>query len=730
MSKADHRKRHSARHTKPQNQKTAGPAERPKSSQVLIILAIVVLAGIPFYLGKYFELNFPDPYDSGSYAYSAAHILMGHARIGVDEKPSAQLGTLLVNILGVWLSGEFSETGPKVMQMLFQAAALVLMFIAMRKLFGILPAAVGIIVASVYLSSPLIAKFGNVKEQHMIAFMVIGASCFILYQLGGKWWWAVLAGAFVSWAPLFKATGTSVVGAMGLFVIAQPFLKHRTFRQTGVDILLLLAGVVAAIGPLYVWILAWNVQIGLPYAFVWQTIGKMLPAGGAADPAKATTDYVSGGRKLIPFSDQWPKVIRFYCVLILPIVLSVGAIGARILRMIASAVAPEKTKANKYDRFVLLLAVWWLLDMAFVWISPRSYEQYYLPLTASGAMLGGYFIALYCDRWSRKPAMPTRDIFFLLDLVFLAVWAIGMWLVVRLTFQILFKTPDVYQTYAHYRMLVTFAIIILGLGAVGMFADKLSRTSSKFRWGLVGTLGLVCMTIMSWHIFFGVRVSPFSGTFYRDQAGNPVQRRGYAQKYDEISGRLRSNGKGPSEQVGEYIRLHSDPTDKMYVWGWYPGIYVSAQRFSSASKCVMMPRPAPAVLAEMVAELLAEFEKEKPKFIVDSRKRHIPMERPPYELWPIARKGFAGIGRTWFLPVDKNAIEAYDKAWGRFLEERFDAAEAERYRVLAPLRQFVMLNYEVAEPEQYVPASDSRLLWHTMFGEHVLFRLKEPDETQ
>ena len=38
--------------------------------------------------------------------------------------------------------------------------------------------------------------------------------------------------------------------------------------------------------------------------------------------------------------------------------------------------------------------------MVFVWVSPRSYVQYYLPLTASGAMLGAYLIALYRDKLS------------------------------------------------------------------------------------------------------------------------------------------------------------------------------------------------------------------------------------------------------------------------------------------------------------------------------------------
>ncbi len=91
-----------------------------------MVLSLVVFAGIPFALGKYFELKCPDPFDSGSYVYSAQHVLSG-ARIGYEEKPSAQAGTLLVNMLGVKLTG-FNETGSKLLQGLFQAAALTLMF--------------------------------------------------------------------------------------------------------------------------------------------------------------------------------------------------------------------------------------------------------------------------------------------------------------------------------------------------------------------------------------------------------------------------------------------------------------------------------------------------------------------------------------------------------------------------------------------------------------------------
>ncbi|MHC4132764.1 MAG: glycosyltransferase family 39 protein, partial [Planctomycetota bacterium] len=181
------------------------PVSKLIAKRWLMISIIAVLAAIPFMMGKYIEFNSPGAFDSGSYVYSAAHIING-AEIGVEEKPSAKLGTLLVNMLGVWLFG-FSDVGPKIIQMMMQATALIMMFIAMKKLFGNLPAAVGVILAATFLSSPLFAKFGNVKEQYMISCMILGMSFFILYQLNSKWYWAILAGAFASWAPLFKETG-------------------------------------------------------------------------------------------------------------------------------------------------------------------------------------------------------------------------------------------------------------------------------------------------------------------------------------------------------------------------------------------------------------------------------------------------------------------------------------------------------------------------------------------
>jgi hypothetical protein len=635
MNKDARKRRLPRRHVTPPKKESAVLAILKKNKKVIVFAIVAILAAIPFSLGKYCEFNSPGPYDSGAYVYSAKHILDG-AVIGVDEKPSAQLGTLLVNMLGVKLYG-FSETGPKLMQTILQAASLVLMFIAIYRLFGILPAAISVIVASTYLSAPLIAKFGNVKEQYMIAFMVMAISCFVLRQSGGRWWWAVLAGAFVIWAPLFKPTGMSAIGALGLFVVMQPLLKNTTFKQTGIDILLLLAGAAIGIGPLYIWLIGWNVKMTLPYAFVWGTLARFLPAAPTAGQPKTVEDYVSASRKLVTFSQQWPIVLRHYAVLILPIALAVGAILARTLRMIRNIAAKNKKTIQACDRFVLLFAVWWLLDMAFIWISPRSYEQYYLPLTASAAMLGGYLI--------------------------------------------------------------------------GVYTNLLANPANKNVWRVVGIIGLLFMIGMSWHIFFGIGKSPYSNTIYRNDAGEPEKRRGYSQRLRDISRNRRENLKGPWEIVGQYIRLHSTPDDKIYVWGWFPGIYVQAQRFSPTAHAVMMPRPTPQVLKGMITQMLKDFEREKPKFIVDSRKRHVPMERPPYELWPIVPKGLLGMKETGFLPLNKNVIQAYDKAWSDMLRNRFDEDEALRYEALKPLREFVMNNYRIVR----------------MFGrKHVLFELKNP----
>jgi hypothetical protein len=611
-------------------------------------VVILVLAGIPFGLGKYIEFKSPDPFDSASNAYSAKRILDG-ATIGIEEKPSAATGTLVVNIIGVWLFG-FSETGPKLLQGILQVSALVLMFLSMRRLFGAPAAAVGVIIASVYLSAPLIAKFGNVKEQYMVAFAVMGVSCYVLGQLDPPrrvWWMMLLAGGFLSWAPLFKETGYSVIAATGLFVIIQPFFKNRTWKKTTKDAGLMLAGLVIAVSPLYMWILTSNHRQALPYSFVWRpVVSVFIDSRGDTEHKPVESERVEVEdkepkeglvMKILPgyVRQSWQllkpeqrkevvfRILRYYRLLILPIALALGSIVASLVRLFWVRLAPSEIQTKKgCERFVLLFAVWWLLDMAFVWVSPRSYEQYYLPLNASAAMLGGYLIAIYCN--------------------------------------------------------------------------KLKTTLYKPKWVVIGLAGVILMIVMMWHIFFGIETSPHSGTKYGQR------RRGYLQKMDAIAKHGTATG-GVWQLVGRYIRENSGPGDKIYVWGWVPGIYLEAQRLSSAPKAFEsdMHRKSPQELADAIDELLTAFEKEPPRFIVDTYKRHFPWDRPPLELWPVIQNQIAQ--ESGARPADSEIVYA------QWLRSHFGEDEAQRYEAMRPFRIYVMKNYSLVRP----------------FGDMLLFRLRD-----
>jgi 4-amino-4-deoxy-L-arabinose transferase-like glycosyltransferase len=655
------------------------------------VIAALVLAGVPFLLGKYIELNSPDPFDSPSYVYSAKHILDG-ARFGIEEQPSAQPATLLVNIVGVKLFG-FNETGPKLIQTLLQAGALVLMYYTVRRLFGSLGAVVSVTVASYYLSAPVISKFGNVKEQHMIAFMVFAACCFILYRLDGKRWMAVLAGAAAINAPYFKMTGSSVVVAMLVFLVMGAILKHDSWRKLLTDVALLAIGALIGIVPIVLFLL-WQGQ--LAYLFtttpfraasfvaaptmlvivagllgrlcirhrIWRRLAEVrlwIPIAGAAvmtgmlgyflirfaktgdavsyleeipfikvfldlnDMVNSVVwkfrtlagGYVGGSRRAAGLSVMSPVILRYYMVLILPITLASVAIVARLAKRLIEL--RTKAKPDGPDRYVLLPAVWWILDMAFVWISPRSYEQYYLPLNASAAMLGGYLSWLYSQR--------------------------------------------------------------------------LLHSAKKAPWIAGGLVAGLCMIIMSWQIFFGLTTSPFSGTKY------PQPSRGYVQRLAEASAHRKGLQLGPWEAAGDHIRLNSTDNDTIYVWGWVPGVYVRAQRLCPAPRAFEseMHVKSPLVLARDVNKLLEHFAKAPPKFIVDTHKQHYPWGKTlPLELWPILPQGFMGAKGTQFLPNDDKAIAQYDQVYYRVLLERSGPDEVERYKAMAPFRKYVMDNYKVA----------------------------------
>jgi len=132
----------------------------------------------------------------------------------------------------------------------------------------------------------------------------------------------------------------------------------------------------------------------------------------------------------------------------------------------------------------------------------------------------------------------------------------------------------------------------------------------------------------------------------------------------------------------------------------------------------------PAALSKRVEAILSAFEKEPPRFIVDTHKVHFPWDRPPLELWPTTGKGL--------LPNDEATVARFDMMYSKLLREKINPAqkrmyeqltrwginrlmdmadpdEALRYEAMKPFRQYVMKNYKiVAQP----------------FGQNLLFERK------
>ncbi len=691
-----------------QHPETTAPGPKAFPLWIVELAAVLLLAGIPFCLGKYFEFNQPDPYDGGAYAYSAWHIYQG-ATIWDNEIISAQPATLLVNYIGVALFG-FSEMGPEIIQMLLQLGALGLLFYTARRCFGKIAAQLSTAVASIYLSSPFIAKYGNVKEQYMIAFMVMAACCLMLaIQTRKHWLWAA-AGAVIVWPFYFKPTGLSIIAAAGFFIVLITVFRYQSLYQLAARLLLLAGGAIAGLCPLVVFLYqksapntvqifkttpilliklaivaagvilagkviwaAWqNYQLTskikliparywksglaamcLMYALcilmvltrAWQYDGaqkihdisgylKSTPPIGV--PYWAVTQsqsfsrklwktlgtndvYLTGSRQYMGFKEQAPMVLRYYKELKLPITLALLSVGTAAARLLLRWRKPQsRIPLAPQDWLVWLLAAWWVLDMAFVWVSPRSYEQYYLPLCASAATLGGYAVWRCMTNWNPASSLVGRI--------------------------------------------------------------------------LCPAAGLI-FVVMVFPIFTGITHSPFSGEPYS------MPSRGYVQIWNETKARREGRAVQAWETLADYIKAHSTPQDTIYVWGWYPGIYVQAGRLSSSPKAFEshMHIYTPEVLANEVKAIVNAFEKNPPRFIVDTRKREFPWKVPPLELWPQVPKELAGV-YSGFLSTEPQTVQRFETSFSAHLKQQLAAVSPEeylRFEAMKPLRDYVMQNYKV-----------------------------------
>lgn len=410
--------------------------------------------------------------------------------------------------------------------------------------------------------------------------------------------------------------------------------------------------------------------------------------------------YVASGRLASGWATQTSKIFtRYHNSFIVPIGLGLIGIFWGIVDFVRSKLPsakkhddiPEGTTApmKSADGFVLLLALWWILDMLFVWISPKAYVQYFLPLNASGAMLAGYVV--------HKCLKKDWGLTVLL----------GSWLFIEVITAFVIKDKLIAAELwgmAYFKNIVPH-IIIIALALAVLFAGN------KFRFRKIAVIILGILCVVSFYYYNEQNLNVFKG------------------RVAEINKQKKSPVRSSWELLSHYIRDNSSEDDGLYVWGWMPGIYLQSQRFSTAKTLVAysdMHTDSPEKVSNKVSKLVEELKADPPRYIVDSQKIHFPdCEHPTFDLWPCWRdrankqlhlRIFPSQGYNYkqmfklnelekFTPLIMVMTENWTKAvlvnpnhdGGPLSEEKAaerGKIERERHEAMMPLRQFVMQNYK------------------------------------
>ncbi len=378
--------------------------------------------------------------------------------------------------------------------------------------------------------------------------------------------------------------------------------------------------------------------------------------------------YISGSRDVSDFSSQTVNVVKYYFSFIVPIGFGLLATGWSVKELLVKrssrasiSVAGEnscnKKQFNNIERIVLLFVVWWILDMVFVWISPRNYVQYYLPLNASAAMLAAYSI---------YKCLKQGAGFVILGVLWLLTGFIFALIVNYLEFSFLQILP--------------FVLLLLTYIAIKM---KLITLNSSIALSVAMCIMIVCLNLGK---------------------GNNINK-----CFDRYK-RANINDISTWKYLARTIKP-STPNDDggLYVWGWFPGIYVHSQRlcptiYPSESN---MHSDSPDKLKNKIDKVVSDLNSNPPLFIVDSQKRHWPYYSPIFDLWP--RNGKTGKHMV-SNKYDKHKASIYDsvelnsykvmtdsrRSGGAMPEDRarkLAQKERARHEVMASLRLFVMENY-------------------------------------
>ncbi|MBN1765358.1 MAG: glycosyltransferase family 39 protein [Sedimentisphaerales bacterium] len=424
--------------------------------------------------------------------------------------------------------------------------------------------------------------------------------------------------------------------------------------------------------------------------------------------------YLAGSRSVADFQRLWNDVFHYYRSFVVPIGLSLAAIvwwlGALIKKCsrkgrdnvpASQDTAGSSGIADLRERVVLLFAVWWILDMLFIWISPRSYVQYFLPLNASAAMLTAY-VLYHC----RNRPMGFIGVF----IAWVGVELFLRWIIPAESFPYIAWGPSELAGEGYWNNLAGLCwplpvAIVLYLLLTGI--GKVYRINLR-------TVQLIMIVILGSFWAWGWNEDNIT-------------------KFKEEIEKVKKTNNGDErlfwEQIGDFIKTNSAPGDGLFVWGWMPGIYVQAQRYCPANYVAdaNLHTEMPWVLRRRIQRLVEQLKLNPPKYIVDPQFWMYPYyTNALFDLWPrwLNRQRIQfdlrmdqrypiqpGVTYCTLEEVDTyqehllRQIEQFtfmvltrpQRAGGALPEEtakRLARREKVRYEAVLPLVRFVMKNYE------------------------------------
>lgn len=763
-----------------------------------VTVAAVIVALVPFCYGKYIEFNMKGAFDGGLNAYSAKCLLDGQ-KLGVDVFPSARPATLLVNVIGVGLFGynefgpkliqlimqagafclmfctvrkifgvvpaafclvlavfylncpPYAKVGNAKEQYMIAsmitAACSIMMYhyggkwrwllvcgAAAINAYYFKPTAMSVIAAIVvyHFFQPVLKHCKWRRYARELVFLSAGTAVGIVPLMLFNLWQGTL-GKFMNEFPaslvkLIIVCFVIYAAARLLLVLAirtggkgfEEKLKKLPWGKIGAVFLVLFAGLVLFVifgrgpgGPVKA---IKNIPvIGMPVQLLLRVIAPMDKL--LREATGSGIGYVSESKQASVFAKQFVDVFKYYhSSFAAPIGIGVLAIlmwAVNSAVKIAGRLKPDtnrkpdvrpikpiepiepQTYKTQPERFVLLLVVWWVLDMLFVWVSPRAYVEYFLPFNASSAMLAGY-VVYKCIEKNYGWVLIT------------AAWLAAEIIIAKSIKDVLFPAEGEFGNYI--KGLWPQIAIVTGCAGVWFAGKKMN-----FKTGAAVVLAGLC--VWSWYMYNEGNLKAFEA---KVASADEIKNEGKTELWEMLSA---------------YIKEHSDEDDRIYVWGWTPGIYVESNRFSSAKRWPAygnMHSENPELVGRRINNLIKDFTAEPPKFIVDSQKIHYPFfDHPVFDLWPCWQDRKSGKPHLRVYPNQGYnyrqafTVEEYDKYRGALMamvqgwtksiltqpnrlggplteEKASKLAETERARheAMEPLRKYVMENYRLC-PTQY-----------------------------